>query len=96
MNTRSIRFRLVAWYAGLLVIVFVILGGRMYGGLKLYLEQSLRTAQIRRAQQIADIDIPSRVEPYDVADQLAEIVIQRPVSGDATERCLPQMNMAVD
>src|ERR1700722_3221902 len=54
MNTRSIRFRLVAWYAGLLVIVFVILGGMMYGGLKLYLEQSLRTAQIRRAQQIAD------------------------------------------
>ena len=54
MNTRSIRFRLVAWYAGLLVVVFVILGGMMYTGLKLYLEQSLREAQIRRATQIAD------------------------------------------
>jgi heavy metal sensor kinase len=54
MNTRSIRFRLVAWYAGLLVVVFLVLGGLMYAGLKLYLEQSLRTAQIRRAQQIAD------------------------------------------
>ncbi len=54
MNTRSIRFRLVAWYAGLLVVVFVVLGGMMYAGLKLYLVHSLREAQIRRATQITD------------------------------------------
>jgi heavy metal sensor kinase len=54
MNTRSIRFRLVAWYAGVLTVVFVLLGGLMYAGLKFYLEQSLGQAQVRRAQQIAD------------------------------------------
>ncbi|MDB6122803.1 MAG: integral rane sensor signal transduction histidine kinase [Pedosphaera sp.] len=53
MNTRSIRFRLVIWYAGLLMAVFVLLGILMYGGLKLYLEQSLSRAQISRAHQIA-------------------------------------------
>jgi len=54
MNTRSIRFRLVVWYAGLLMAVFILLGILMYGGLKLYLEESLSKAQVRRAQQIAD------------------------------------------
>src|SRR5580692_5038399 len=54
MNTRSIRFRLVVWYAGLLIAVFVLLGGLMYAGLKQYLEQSLAQAQMRRARQIAD------------------------------------------
>lgn len=54
MNTRSIRFRLVVWYAGLLVAVFVLLGIVIYGGLKLYLEQSLAQSQMRRARQIAD------------------------------------------
>ena len=54
MNTRSIRFRLVAWYAGLLVVVFVLLGSLLYAGLKSYLEHSLGQAQASRAQQIAD------------------------------------------
>jgi len=54
MNTRSIGFRLVAWYAGLLIIVFIVLGGMMYTGLKLYLEKSLSQTQTRRAKQIAD------------------------------------------
>jgi hypothetical protein len=54
MNTRSIRFRLIAWYAGLLVLVFVFLGGLMYAGLKSYLEHSLSVAQVKRAQQIAE------------------------------------------
>ncbi len=54
MNTRSIRFRLVVWYAGLLIAVFVLLGTLIYGGLKLYLEESLARAQIRRAEQIAE------------------------------------------
>jgi heavy metal sensor kinase len=54
MNTRSIRFRLIAWYAGLLVLVFVLLGSLMYAGLKSYLEHSLSVAQVKRSQQIAD------------------------------------------
>src|SRR5882724_11902287 len=54
MNARSIRFRLIVWYAGLLVGVFILMGSLMYTGLKLYLEQSLSRAQVRRARQIAD------------------------------------------
>ena len=54
MNTRSIRFRLIIWYAGLLIVVFILLGNLMHAGLKRYLEQSLATAQTRRARQIAE------------------------------------------
>jgi heavy metal sensor kinase len=54
MNTRSIRFRLVVWYAGVLTAVFVLLGSLMYAGLKMHLEKSLAGDQIRRARQIAD------------------------------------------
>ncbi|MDB6067772.1 MAG: Integral rane sensor signal transduction histidine kinase [Pedosphaera sp.] len=54
MNTRSIRFQLVVWYAGLLMVVFLLLGGLMHEGLRFYLEQSLSKAQVRRAQQIAE------------------------------------------
>ena len=54
MNTRSIRFRLVFWYAGLLAAVFLLLGGLMYAGLKFYLQQSLGQAQAGRARQIGD------------------------------------------
>ncbi|HZV34606.1 MAG TPA: ATP-binding protein [Verrucomicrobiae bacterium] len=53
MNTRSLRFRLIAWYAGLLIVVFLILGGVVYGGLKSYLEHSLADSQMRRAKQVA-------------------------------------------
>jgi heavy metal sensor kinase len=54
MNTHSIRFRLIVWYAGLLTAVFVLLGGLMYGALSHYLLADLRNTQIWRARQIAD------------------------------------------
>ncbi|MGD1018316.1 MAG: ATP-binding protein [Verrucomicrobiia bacterium] len=54
MSTRSLRFRLIAWYAGLLTAVFLLLAALMFVGLKHYLETSLVEAQERRAQQIAD------------------------------------------
>jgi heavy metal sensor kinase len=54
MNTQSIRFRLIAWYAGLLIVVSGLLAIMIYGGLRIYLEESLSKAQSRRAQQIAD------------------------------------------
>ncbi|HEX3718096.1 MAG TPA: ATP-binding protein [Verrucomicrobiae bacterium] len=53
MNTRSLRFRLIIWYAGLLTCVFVLLGGLMYQVLRHYLERSLAQALTRRADQIA-------------------------------------------
>jgi heavy metal sensor kinase len=54
MNTRSLSFRLVAWYAGVLTIVFVLLGGLTFVSLRHYLEANLLDTQGRRARQIAD------------------------------------------
>jgi heavy metal sensor kinase len=53
MNTRSLSFRLVAWYASVLIIVFVLLGGLTFFFLRQYLEANLLDNQARRAQQIA-------------------------------------------
>jgi heavy metal sensor kinase len=54
MNTRSLSFRLVTWYAGLLTIVFVALGAVTFLLVRHYLEANLLDTQARRAQQIAD------------------------------------------
>jgi heavy metal sensor kinase len=54
MNTRSLKFRLVAWYAGVLTVVFVLLGGLTLLFLRHYLEANLLDTQARRARQIAD------------------------------------------
>jgi heavy metal sensor kinase len=53
VNTRSLSFRLVAWYAGVLTIVFVLLGGLTFLLLQHYLEVNLLDSQARRARQIA-------------------------------------------
>ena len=54
MNTRSLSFRLVAWYAGVLTFVFVLLGVLTFFFLRHYLEANLLDTQARRARQIAD------------------------------------------
>src|ERR1022692_1557604 len=54
MNTRSIRFRLTLWHAGLLTAVFVLLGALTFFALRHYLEANLRDIQALRARQIAD------------------------------------------
>ena len=54
MNTRSLSFRLVAWYASLLTGVFILLGAIMYFDLRHFLENNLCQSQARRAQEIAD------------------------------------------
>jgi heavy metal sensor kinase len=54
MNTRSLSFRLVAWYAGLLTVVFVVLGALTVLFLLHYLDANLFDIQARRARQIAD------------------------------------------
>ncbi len=54
MNTRSLKFRLITWYAGWLTILFVIFGVFVYASLAHYLEMALREALVRRARQIAD------------------------------------------
>ena len=54
MSTRSIRFRLVVWYAGVLTCVFLLLGALLYFSLERFLEYDLGESQTRRARQIAD------------------------------------------
>ncbi len=53
MNLHSLSFRLVAWYAGVLTVVFVLLGLLTFFFLRHYLEANLLDTQARRARQIA-------------------------------------------
>lgn len=71
MNTRSISFRLVAWYAGLLTAIFVLSCALLYLDLRRFLENGLRESQFRRAHQIAStllVHVGQSGEPY-VANQ---------------------------
>jgi heavy metal sensor kinase len=71
MNTRSISFRLVAWYAGLLAVIFLLLCALLYLDLRHFLETDLRQSQSRRARQIANtllVHVQQTGEPY-VASQ---------------------------
>jgi heavy metal sensor kinase len=54
MNPRSISFRLVAWYAGWLAVIFVLLCALLYLDLWHFLENDLRQSQFRRARQVAN------------------------------------------
>jgi heavy metal sensor kinase len=55
MNTRSLRFQLVASYAALLTGCFVMLGGATYVVLQSYLVGALKENQLRRARQIGQL-----------------------------------------
>src|ERR1039458_1855647 len=52
MNTRSLRFRLIMWHAGLLTGVFLLCGVATYQALGQYLKQSLAASLLRRTRQI--------------------------------------------
>jgi heavy metal sensor kinase len=54
MNTRSIRFRLTVWYAGLLAGLVVLFGVSVYLGLSQYLEWTLRETLSQQAKQIGE------------------------------------------
>jgi heavy metal sensor kinase len=53
VNPRSLSFRLVTWYAGVLSAVFVLLGVLTMAFLQHYLEANFLDTQARRARQIA-------------------------------------------
>ncbi|HVM51430.1 MAG TPA: ATP-binding protein [Candidatus Acidoferrum sp.] len=55
MNTRSLRFQLVAWYAGLLTACFALIGAVTYVVLQNYLVSALKENQMRRARQIGQL-----------------------------------------
>jgi heavy metal sensor kinase len=73
MNPRSLRFRLIIWYAGLLTGAFLLFGVALYQVLRGYLENSLGQTLIRRSDQIALsllAGVAKTGERY-VADQIA-------------------------
>src|ERR1035437_4643151 len=55
MNTRSLRFQLVAWYAGLLTGCFILIGAATYVVLQSSLVGALRENQLRRARQVGQL-----------------------------------------
>jgi len=55
MNTRSLRFQLIGWYAGLLIGLFGLLGVSTFLALRTSLVGSLKENQLRRARQIAQL-----------------------------------------
>ncbi len=74
MNTRSIRFRLIGLYAGLLVIVMLLFGSYMHLQNDHFLRLLLRVKLELRTQQIAhDIlpEVPKRGEAY-IGEEIAK------------------------
>jgi len=64
VNIRSLKFRLVAWYAGWLALLYVVFGVFMYASLRQHLTEALRHALSRRARQVTELaqrssDLPS-------------------------------------
>jgi heavy metal sensor kinase len=67
MNTRSIRFRLTAWYAGLMAGLLLLFGASTYLGLREYLNWSLKGSLRNQARQIGEnflIDVHTSGEDY--------------------------------
>jgi heavy metal sensor kinase len=71
MNTRSIRFRLTVWYAGLLALLLALFGGSAWFGLAHYLSRSLTDSLARQARQIGEdflLDVQTSGESYVVEE----------------------------
>jgi heavy metal sensor kinase len=55
LNAQSLRFRLAAWYAGWLTVLFIVFGLFAYLSLRHNLLESQREALARRTRQVADL-----------------------------------------
>src|SRR5258708_8187123 len=53
MNTRSLRFRITAWYAGLLAGTLIVFGASVYLGLERYLDWTLQRTLASECRTIA-------------------------------------------
>ncbi|NDQ57010.1 MAG: HAMP domain-containing protein [Acidipila sp.] len=74
MNTHSLRFRMTAWYAGLLAGFLLLFGLAVYLGLKHYLDSGLRNSLSQQTRSIAEkllVDVDHRGEKH-VADEASE------------------------
>lgn len=74
MNTRSIRFRLTVWHAGLLAAALLLFGASVYVGLGKYLLWTLEQSLSKQARQIGDtflVSVGLSGEDY-VIDEIRE------------------------
>jgi heavy metal sensor kinase len=55
VNSRSIKFRLLAWYAALLSVILLLLCASLYLDLRNFLEHNAREGQARRARQLSNL-----------------------------------------
>jgi heavy metal sensor kinase len=81
VNTRSFKFQLIVWYAGLLAGGFVLLGTAAYVALERYLVGAVKESQLRRARQIAQL----------VTDESKKSLITS-VGGEIEARYAPGLN----
>jgi heavy metal sensor kinase len=67
MNFHSLRFRMAAWYAGVLTLCLVVFGAAVYLGLARYLETTLRNSLRNDAQSIGEkllVDVNRKGEGF--------------------------------
>jgi heavy metal sensor kinase len=81
MNIRSLKFRLIAWYAGLVSACLGLLGVMTYFALQSSLVSALKESQLRRARQVAQL----------LSEEL-EHRIERQVGGTIEARYAPGLN----
>ena len=81
MTSRSLKFRLVVWYAGLLSCCFLVLGAASYAALQGYLVAALKGSLSRRARQVAELVVER--------EQRGEGAL---VGSDVDTRYTPQLN----
>src|ERR1700756_4695295 len=72
MNTRSLRFRITAWYAGLLAGTLLVFGVSVYLGLERYLDWSLQRTLLAECRPIAT-ELLSQFPPKDTKWLATEI-----------------------
>src|SRR5229473_4036921 len=54
MNTKSLRFHMTLWYAGLLGAALLMFGATVYLGLQRHLDEQMKESLIRQARTIGD------------------------------------------
>src|SRR5208282_4626254 len=72
MNTRSLKFQLIAWYAALLAGGFLVLGAITYLVLQGSLVGALKESQLRRARQVSQL-LRDEIQSHRQAETGAEV-----------------------
>jgi len=83
MNTRSLEFRLGAWYALLIGVTFICVGACAFYGLRHYLHGNLRDALTRRSAQVEQILME---QPPDVTRQFLSAAIEARIAPEINNR----------